>query len=61
MKHAALCGLILLACTFIDTAAAAQQSAARLEQRAPILVLGTYHFGNPGLDARRIRSLSRIG
>lgn len=43
-------GLTLLACTLLHTAAPAQQSAVRSEPRVQILVLGTYHFDNPGLD-----------
>jgi Family of unknown function (DUF5694) len=49
-RHLTSCGLVLLTCSTIATAAAAQQPAGRSELRAHILVLGTYHFDNPGLD-----------
>ena len=42
--------LVLLSCSVIGTAAASQQPPSKPELRAQILVLGTYHFDNPGLD-----------
>ena len=44
------CGLLLLAFGVIGTSTVAQQPASHSERRAQILVLGTYHFANPGLD-----------
>ena len=44
------CGLLLLSCSVIATSTVAQQPATHSERRAQILVLGTYHFDNPGLD-----------
>ena len=44
------CGLLLMTLYVIGTAAVAQQPASHSERRAQILVLGTYHFDNPGLD-----------
>ena len=51
MSHRlASCALVALAWGIGGTSAAAQQTTARSEPRARILVLGTYHFANPGLD-----------
>jgi len=49
-RHLTSCGLVVLTCGLIGTAAAAQQPASNSELRAHVLVLGTYHFDNPGLD-----------
>lgn len=43
-------GLLLLAFSAMGTSTVAQQPASHSERRAQILVLGTYHFDNPGLD-----------
>ncbi len=43
-------GVLLLSCSVIGTPARAQQPATHSSQRVQILVLGTYHFDNPGLD-----------
>lgn len=49
-RYATLFVLAMLACTVTGIAAAAQQPAPQSEPRAQILVLGTYHFANPGRD-----------
>ena len=43
-------GLVALTFSVVSATATAQQAASRPEARAQILVLGTYHFDNPGLD-----------
>ncbi len=44
------CCLLLLTLSAIGTSTVAQQPASHSAPRAQILVLGTYHFDNPGLD-----------
>ena len=50
LRHCAPCGLLLLTFSLIGTPTVAQQPANHSEPHAQILVLGTYHFDNPGLD-----------
>ena len=42
--------LVLIPCSFVGATATAQQAAARTEPRAQVMMLGVYHFENPGLD-----------
>ena len=42
--------VVLLTCTALGTVAAAQQQAAAVAERPQILILGSYHFDNPGRD-----------
>ena len=44
------CGLLLLTLSVIAASTVAPQPASHSERRAQVLVLGTYHFDNPGLD-----------
>jgi Family of unknown function (DUF5694) len=50
LRHLAFRGLVLLTCNVIGIGAATQEPRSRSEPRAQIIVLGTYHFDNPGLD-----------
>lgn len=41
---------VLLTCSAVGSAATAQQRSAAIGARPQILILGSYHFDNPGLD-----------
>ena len=50
LRHRAPSGLLLLAFSLVGTTTIAQQPASPSAPRAQVLLLGTYHFDNPGLD-----------
>ena len=41
---------VVLMCSAVGSAATAQQQSAAIGERPQILILGSYHFDNPGLD-----------
>jgi hypothetical protein len=47
---------LLAALSFVGTPAAAQAADACAADRSPIMILGTYHMANPGLDAANIET-----